>query len=85
MVDLVNKKLKNERLFPLLIKINKKLVNGQGFANKKILKNIENSKLDKSKYLRALALNGEIKNIDFTYLDNLIMEINRIGINIQKV
>ncbi|AMN30894.1 hypothetical protein JFP55_pJ0035 (plasmid) [Clostridium perfringens] len=38
MVDLVNKKLKNERLFPLLIKINKKLVNGQGFANKKILK-----------------------------------------------
>ncbi|MFR5591635.1 plasmid mobilization protein (plasmid) [Clostridium perfringens] len=50
-----------------------------------MLKNIENSKLDKSKYLRALALNGEIKNIDFTYLDNLIMEINRIGINIQKV
>ena len=38
LVDLVNKKLKNERLFPLLIKINKKLVNGQGFANKKILK-----------------------------------------------
>ncbi|WP_423064427.1 hypothetical protein ACSW9W_15180 (plasmid) [Clostridium perfringens] len=30
-------------------------------------------------------MNGEIKNIDFTYLDNLIMEINRIGINIQKV
>ncbi|WP_423753778.1 plasmid mobilization protein [Clostridium perfringens] len=49
------------------------------------MKNIENSKLDKSKYLRALALNGEIKNIDFTYFDNLIMEINRIGINIQKV
>lgn len=53
--------------------------------NKKILKNIEKSKLDKSKYLRALALNGEIKHIDFTYLDNLIMEINRIGININQI
>ncbi|WP_417282175.1 plasmid mobilization relaxosome protein MobC [Clostridium perfringens] len=49
------------------------------------MKNIENSKLDKSKYLRALALNGEIKNIDFTYLDNLIMEINRIGTNINQI
>ncbi|EPB8220924.1 MobC family plasmid mobilization relaxosome protein (plasmid) [Clostridium perfringens] len=41
--------------------------------------------MDKSKYLRALALNGEIKNIDFTYLDNLIMEINRIGTNINQI
>lgn len=53
--------------------------------NKKILRKIKDSKLDKSKYLRTMAIDGEIKNIDLSYLDNLIIEINKIGVNVNQI
>lgn len=42
-------------------------------------------KLDRSKYLRKSAMENQIINIDLSYLDKLIYEINKIGVNINQI
>jgi len=43
------------------------------------------SKLDRSKYIRKVALEQPIINIDMSYLNDLIFEINKIGTNINQI
>lgn len=74
----MSKNEKRNRAIPIQFYVNED-------ENRKILENVSKSKLDKSKYLRAMAIDGEIKNIDLSYLDNLTMEINKIGVNINQI
>lgn len=48
-------------------------------------KKASESKLDRSKYLRKVALGQQIVNLDMSYLNNLIYEINKIGTNINQI
>lgn len=41
--------------------------------------------LSLSEYLRQMAINGVVVNVDYTDIKNLTQEINRIGININQI
>lgn len=45
----------------------------------------EVAELDRSKYLRKIAIEGFIIKRDFTQVEQLVYEINRIGNNINQV
>ncbi|WP_252219940.1 MULTISPECIES: plasmid mobilization relaxosome protein MobC [unclassified Clostridium] len=59
------------------------------YVTKEELNEIDNKtkelKLDRSKYLRKVSLQQPIVNIDMTYLNNVIYELNRIGNNINQI
>ncbi|MBY7009282.1 MobC family plasmid mobilization relaxosome protein [Clostridium botulinum] len=53
---------------------------------KKIIdKKAKELKLDRSKYLRKVALQEPIINVDMSYLNNVIYELNKIGNNINQI
>ena len=41
--------------------------------------------LSQSDYLRKMATDGVVVNVDYTDIKNLTMEINRIGVNINQI
>lgn len=43
------------------------------------------SGLDRSKYLRKVALQQPIINIDMSYLDKVVLQLNKIGTNINQI
>lgn len=55
-------------------------------AEKELLdKKVADSHLDRSKYLRKVALGETIINIDMKRLDGVIYELNKIGTNINQI
>ena len=48
-------------------------------------KKVKSSGLDRSKYLRKVALGQPIINIDLSRLDSVIYELNKIGTNINQI
>lgn len=41
--------------------------------------------LSLSEYLRQMALNGVVVNVDYTEIKNMTQEINRVGVNINQI
>ena len=50
-----------------------------------IRENAEKAKMSVSKYIRLIAIKGEIKQYDFRTLNAFIIEIGRIGTNINQI
>ncbi|MEM1486396.1 plasmid mobilization relaxosome protein MobC (plasmid) [Oscillospiraceae bacterium PP1C4] len=50
-----------------------------------ILERINFMKLSQSDYLRQMALNGVVVNVDYTEVKRMTQEINRVGVNINQI
>ena len=50
-----------------------------------ILERANKLKLSLSDYLRQMALNGTVINVDYTEIKNMTQEINRVGVNINQI
>ncbi|EGT4141324.1 plasmid mobilization relaxosome protein MobC [Clostridium perfringens] len=53
--------------------------------NEQIEKQIKKTKLNKSEYLRRISTKGVIVKVDMSSIENLVYEINKIGININQI